>query len=129
MTLGTLHYGAEANSIEFSDDLLAHLQVLISAKLRRSEGFMLTWTATSAGKTQRVCIWIHAAIPLSFHFSHPQRRALNQELLQELAISAASSAGLDLCTLMMQGGTGRVEAPRSVREPGRSTRQKVRQAS
>lgn len=98
--MGTFNYGVEALTADFSDDLLAHLQALISAKLRRSEGFMLTWTTQSSGRPERVSVWIEASIPVAFRFDHPPRRPLDPELLQRMSIAAISARGLDLSDLM-----------------------------
>ena len=46
--MGTLFYAGESK-FSLEDRLLAHLQVVIGMKLRRSESFFLAWTVPTDG--------------------------------------------------------------------------------
>src|SRR5690606_11550369 len=41
--VGSLIYGTSGIEISFDDRVLAHLELVINAKLRRRESFMLSW--------------------------------------------------------------------------------------
>ena len=97
--MGTLHYGAAGAPIEMPDRILAHLKVLISTKLRRSESFSLSWDRLVDGAVVRSSIWLHCSIPLQFQMEAEAAKQLDRGYLQQLAEQANSSAGvvLDLC--------------------------------
>ena len=46
--MGKLIYGAPTWSVEFEDRALAHLRIVIIAKLRRSESFTFSWKFEAA---------------------------------------------------------------------------------
>jgi hypothetical protein len=96
LQLGKLLYGAGGLEIEFEDRVLAHLQLVISAKLRRSEGFFFSWRDDPALGDGRSSIWLETSIPLRFRYSTSQRHELNREWLEELSQSANQPAGLTL---------------------------------
>jgi len=97
--MGTLRYGTAGSPIEMPDRVLAHLKVLISTKLRRSESFPLSWDHIVDGRTERSTIWLHCSIPLQFTLDADAANSLDRAYLQELADAANSSAGvvIDLC--------------------------------
>jgi len=98
LQLGKLLYGAGGLEIEFDDRVLAHLQLVVSAKLRRSEGFFFSWRDDPALGDGRSSIWLETSIPLRFRYSSSQRHDLNREWLEELSQSANQPAGLVLTT-------------------------------
>lgn len=106
--MGSLSYGAESLRIEFEDHLLAHLQALMTAKLRRHEPFTISWNVTREQGSGRVTLWIGPAIPLAFHFTHTERLKLDPRLLERLSVEAASANGLDISQLVHQTASGRV---------------------
>jgi hypothetical protein len=93
-----LLYGSSRLEVEFDDRVLAHLQLVISAKLRRSEGFFFSWRDDPALGDGRSSIWLETSIPLFFRYSTRERHELNRAWLEELTQSANSSAGLTLST-------------------------------
>ena len=95
-TLGTLNYGSAGMAIEFDDRTLAHLQMVIGAKLRRNESLFFSWLGDS--NTPRGSIWVSGTIPLFFSFSTPDRHPINRVWLEELVRSANSPQGLYLTT-------------------------------
>jgi len=92
--MGKLLYGAPATELEIDDRLLAHLKLVIVAKLRRNEGFMLLWEHSPAEGSGRESLWMHPSIPLQFHFLGSKRPALNTEWLDVLMASANTADGL-----------------------------------
>ncbi len=57
--MGTLHYGFERGyAIEIDDRTLAHLQFVIVAKLRRSEGFAFIWNKPTDAGSGRAVLWL-----------------------------------------------------------------------
>jgi hypothetical protein len=97
-SLGKLLYGAGALEIEFDDRVLAHLQLVISTKLRRGEAFFFSWRDDPALGDGRSSIWVETSIPLRFRYSTAERHQLNREWLEELTQSANQPAGLSLST-------------------------------
>jgi hypothetical protein len=91
-------YGVAGLEIEFDDRVLAHLQLVISTKLRRTEGFFFSWRDDPALGDGRSSIWLETSIPLHFRYSSTQRHDLNREWLEQLTQSANQPAGLSLST-------------------------------
>lgn len=88
--MGQLYYANSGSAIELPDDLLAHLKVVAATKLRRQESFTLTIRGTEGRET----IWLQPSIPLRFVFQSAEPTTLDPALLQRLAESASSSAGV-----------------------------------
>jgi hypothetical protein len=91
--MGTLVYG-ERRVIDFDDRLLAHLQIVISAKLRRREGFYMSWREPTAGGSGRVSIWLDPGIPLMFRYDNARALSINRDWLNALSESSNSASGL-----------------------------------
>jgi len=92
-TMGALLYGGQ-HRIEFDDRLLAHLQIVIGAKLRRHEGFFLSWSEQASTGAERVTIWIEPAQPLMFRYQNDTPLMINREWLDTLTVAANSARGL-----------------------------------
>lgn len=92
--MGTLVYGNSNLEIEFDDRVLAHLQAVIVAKLRRDEGFLFSWKDEPGVGDGRSCIWMHRSIPLYFKYPVSQPPAVNRLWLEALTVSANSPGGL-----------------------------------
>jgi len=90
--MGLLHYAGRP--VEFDDRLLAHLHVVIVNKLRRGEGFTMSWVNATAIGGGRTSIWLDRSIPLEFTFAGSRPPAINADWLQTLRESADSSSGL-----------------------------------
>jgi hypothetical protein len=91
--MGTLVYG-ERRVIDFDDRLLAHLQIVISAKLRRRESFYMSWREPTASGSGRVSIWLDPGIPLMFHYDNAKALSINREWLAALSESSNTASGL-----------------------------------
>ncbi|MEA9985708.1 MULTISPECIES: ATP-dependent DNA ligase [Subtercola] len=90
--MGMLTYGSPGTDLHFDDRLLAHLQAVITAKLRRDEKFGFTCSAGDGGGY--VSVWVHPAIPLVFRFDGAERPTLNRAWIEALMQSANSGGGL-----------------------------------
>lgn len=90
--MGTLYYGMHA--FNFDDRLLAHLQVIITLKLRRGERFFLSWRGDSSIGRKRASVWIDNGVPLVCEYTGGRAPAINREWVRELSESANSSSGL-----------------------------------
>lgn len=94
--MGKLIYGTPESSVEFDDRVLAHLKVVIIAKLRRGESFTFTWANTPESGGGHVSIWLHPAIPMQFQFYGSKDPVLNRTWLEELARLTNTPAGLQV---------------------------------
>lgn len=94
--MGTLSYGPSALQVEFDDRVLAHVQAVISVKIRRGESFMFSWFDTQAVGDGRSTIWISAELPMFFRFSKSAPHRMNRQWLESMVIAAGSSQGLIL---------------------------------
>ena len=83
--MGRIVYGA-TGSVDVEDRTLAHLQILIAHKLRRSEPFMLDITTTD-GTGHRV-LWIHPAVPIQLHFFGNRNPRINRTWIDQLVLAA-----------------------------------------
>jgi hypothetical protein len=93
--MGTMLYGTVL-TVNFDDRVLAHLQFVIGAKLRRRDSFFFSWTEALDNGGGRSTVWMNDSIPLAFRHDTPFRSQLNKEWLESLALSANSAQGLVL---------------------------------
>lgn len=91
--MGTLTYDSTL-SADFDDRVLAHLQIVIGAKLRRNEAFYFTWKDDASIGDGRSVIWIHPTIALAFKYFGSRPPVLNREWIDELMTHANSPNGL-----------------------------------
>ena len=90
--MGTLTY--DGTAIEFEDRVLTHLEIVIVNRLRRREGFLMSWIDSPAVGDGRSAIWLDPSIPLYFRFDGSRVPTINEDWLEELGRSAVSSTGL-----------------------------------
>jgi hypothetical protein len=105
--VGKLLYSTTSMQIDFDDRALAHLHIVIGAKLRRGEKFFFSWQDNVAVGSGRSSIWLEPSIPLYFKFSGSKPVAVNREWIELLVASSHSSAGL---TFLPEPGTPMVTA-------------------
>jgi hypothetical protein len=91
--MGKLIYG-QLVSAEFEDRLLAHLEIVITAKLRRGEGFVFSWKEEGGARPGRTTIWVHPSLPIVYKFSGSRTPSINRAWIELLSQSASSAAGL-----------------------------------
>ena len=94
--MGTLYYGSSPTPIPIEDRALAHIKVLVTAKLRRGEAFTLSWRHPADQPRGRSTLWLHQSIPLRFVFEEPDLPPIDRTWLDELANSVNLSGGIEL---------------------------------
>ena len=80
--------------IDFEDRTLAHLQLVISAKLRRGEAFPFTWREDLSVGGGRITVWMHPAVSLVYKFAGSRQPSLNRAWIDALAATANAPSGL-----------------------------------
>ena len=80
--------------VDFDDRVLAHLQIVIAAKLRRGESFMFTWDVEESDIATQASVWLHPAIPLQFEVEVVAESAISRPWLEQLSRSSNSPGGL-----------------------------------
>jgi hypothetical protein len=90
--MGSLHYGGR--EFELEDRVLAHLQIVISTKLRRKESFFVTWTQPQERGSGRHTIWIDNGVPMHIFFGGSRVPSINRVWVDELMASASRATGL-----------------------------------
>jgi hypothetical protein len=83
-------------TVDFEDRVLAHLQLVIGAKLRRGEAFFFSWKDDPNNGDGRTVIWVHPHIPLTFKFYGGRQPAVNRAWVEALMLTANSPQGLQL---------------------------------
>ncbi|MGO4533839.1 DUF7882 family protein [Leifsonia sp. 2MCAF36] len=78
--MGVLSYGGTDYVLD--DRLLAHLQIVITTKLRRRESFALSWVPD--GDSGREAIWVDNGLPIRFRYHESAISPLNREWLEVL---------------------------------------------
>jgi hypothetical protein len=94
--MGKLIYSTSLREFDIDDRALAHLRVAILTKLRRAESFAFTWEHGVERGSGRTTMWMHESIPMLFVFSGNRAPKLNRLWIEELILSASSTAGLHL---------------------------------
>jgi hypothetical protein len=94
--MGNLIYGPAAKSISIDDRDLAHLQVVILAKLRRGESFAFSWDRSSDFGSGHNTVWINPTMYIEFSFFGSKKIPMNRAWVDALMRRANSNAGLEL---------------------------------
>jgi len=92
--MGTLHYGSR--EFTMPDRQLAHIQMVIAMKLRRSESFFLAWVNEPGSGLGRDVLWIDNGIPIYCQYDGSRIPSINREWIDTLAASAATNYGLQI---------------------------------
>jgi hypothetical protein len=80
--------------IDFEDRLLAHLQIVIGAKLRRGESFHFSWKDDQSVGDGRTTVWLHPRCSIAYKFYGSGRPQINRAWVDALMMTANSPAGL-----------------------------------
>jgi hypothetical protein len=98
--MGYLSYGV-APVVRIEDRLLLHLEIVITAKLRRGESFVFRWDQEPGVAEDEVrdaahgTVWISPASQLFFRYNGPRDdHPLNRLWIEELLRAANSARGL-----------------------------------
>jgi hypothetical protein len=102
--MGKLTYDSTLTA-DFDDRVLAHIQVVIGAKLRRGEAFYFTWRDDPQGGDGRSTIWMHPSIPLAYKYFGGRSPSLNRDWIEALMLTANSSGGLQIVPEPQRSGT------------------------
>ena len=102
--LGTLVY-SRYQEYEFDYRTLAHLRVVIAARLRRRESFFLVWTRRDAHGSSSISLWITPSVPLVFRFPEGEGERLSRRWIEQLMRSP--SVNRDLVVMPEEGIAGR----------------------
>ena len=92
--MGKILYGDSGVEIIFDDRAMAHLQLVIGAKLRRGEGFFFSWKDDPSVGDGRSSVWLDAGIPLYFKYLGSRPISINREWVEILTLSANMTGGL-----------------------------------
>lgn len=82
--------------VEIEDRALTHLQLVMTAKLRRGEPFTFTWKEDVSTGGGRTSVWIHPGSSMVFKFFGSRAPAINRAWVDALAFGANSPTGLYL---------------------------------
>lgn len=93
MNMGRLTYGNNVQ-VEFEDRVLAHLQIVIGAKVRRGESFHLSWRDDPSVGDGRTIIWINPTVMLTYKFYGSRMPQINRAWIDALTSVANSPNGL-----------------------------------
>ena len=91
--MGTLTYGTR--DVPVDDRLLAHLSIVLTQKLRRREGFLLTLPSGDR-HLHSEAFWVSASSDLTFSYSGNRVPSFNHEWLEQMMNESFSTQGLDL---------------------------------
>jgi hypothetical protein len=92
--MGTLLYGNAGISVAFEDRGLWHLQIVITAKLRRGESFIFSWTDSVSVGSGRSTIWLDPSSTIYYRYFGGRVPSVNRAWINELMLSANSAGGL-----------------------------------
>lgn len=81
---------------EIEDRALTHLQLVITAKLRRGEPFSFTWKEDVSLGGGRTTVWVHAGSSLVFKYFGSRQPSINRAWIDALALAANAPTGLYL---------------------------------
>ncbi|MCI1019521.1 ATP-dependent DNA ligase [Microbacterium sp. C5A9] len=82
--------------VHIEDRALDHLQLVMTAKLRRGEPFAFTWRDDLSLGGGRTTVWVHPASALAFSYTGTRSRDINRDWLRDLAVTASQPGGLYL---------------------------------
>lgn len=80
--------------VEIEDRALTHVQLVITAKLRRGEPFPFTWREDVSIGGGRTMVWIHPGSNLVFKYYGSRTPPVNRAWIDALAFTANSPSGL-----------------------------------
>jgi len=98
---------------EIEDRALTHLQLVITAKLRRGEPFPFSWREDASVGGGRTTVWIQPSSSLVFKYFGSRQPSINRAWIEALAFTANAPSGLYLVPEPSDTG----EAPGSADAP------------
>ncbi|MCK2031750.1 MULTISPECIES: ATP-dependent DNA ligase [Microbacterium] len=85
-----------STKVEVEDRALRHLQLVMTAKLRRGEPFPYTWKEDASIGGGRITVWLHAGSSMVFKYVGSRQPEINRAWVDALAYTANSPGGLYL---------------------------------
>ncbi|MCT1394579.1 MULTISPECIES: ATP-dependent DNA ligase [Microbacterium] len=85
-----------STKIEVEDRALRHLQLVMTAKLRRGEPFPYSWKEDASIGGGRITVWLHAGSSMVFKYVGSRQPEINRAWVDALAYTANSPGGLYL---------------------------------
>ncbi|AMG84600.1 MULTISPECIES: DUF7882 family protein [Microbacterium] len=85
-----------STKVEVEDRALRHLQLVMTAKLRRGEPFPYTWKEDASVGGGRITVWLHAGSSMVFKYVGSRQPEINRAWVDALAYTANSPSGLYL---------------------------------
>ena len=82
--------------VEIEDRALTHIQLVMTAKLRRGEPFSFSWKEDISVGGGRTTVWVHAGSSLVFKYFGSRQPAINRGWIDALAFTANSPSGMYL---------------------------------
>ena len=79
---------------DFDDRVLAHLQAVIGAKVRRGESFHFSWRDDSSIGDGRTTVWVHPGCSMVYKYYGSRQPAINRAWIEALLYTANSPTGL-----------------------------------
>lgn len=100
---------------EIEDRALTHIQLVMTAKLRRAEPFSFSWREDQSIGGGRTTVWVHAGSSLVFKYHGSRQPSINREWVEALAFTANSPSGLYLVPEPVEvTAASKVDVPTSV---------------
>ena len=93
--MGKFLYGAHV-AVEFDDRVLAHLQIVIGAKIRRGESTLFSWRDSAGSGDGRTTVWLHPLADLTFKYYGHRPSAINTAWVEAMMLEANKPSGLQL---------------------------------
>ncbi|MFJ6652349.1 ATP-dependent DNA ligase [Microbacterium sp. NPDC091313] len=91
--MGTITF-EHSTKVEFEDRLLAHLEHVITARLRRGESFTFTWKEDTSVGGGRTTVWLHPRMHIVYKFHGARKPQLNPAWLHALGQTSYGPDGL-----------------------------------
>ncbi|KNY07220.1 MULTISPECIES: hypothetical protein [unclassified Microbacterium] len=82
--------------VEIEDRALTHLQLVMTAKLRRGEPFSFSWKDDASTGGGRTTVWVHSGSSLVFKYFGSRPPAINRAWVDALAFTANAPSGMYL---------------------------------
>ncbi len=82
--------------VEIEDRALTHLQLVISAKLRRGEPFAFSWREDASVGGGRTSVWIHPGSSIVYKYYGSREPSINRAWVDALAFTSNAPTGLYL---------------------------------
>jgi hypothetical protein len=94
--LGTLTIGSNGTIMDIDDRTLAHLRVVILAKLRRGESFAFNWDHAELDEMAAATTWMQPSMEVEFSFESEEPVVINKRWADRLMLAANSVKGLEI---------------------------------